>query len=1034
MKNFYLLLEVQFVLLTCIFSLQAQTSIESHVVVVGDTTVLNIDNYVSGDIQWQEKDSLFGVWDNILGATDLSLSVPSSAVSSEKYFRAILFNAPNGETLLTNAIHLRLKNSPNDVLVGDSYAGGHVFLNQDSFIYIVGDSVFQAPWGCFGTEINGADGQLIGDGFQNTLDILQQCQEDSIAAWICHNMVSNGFDDWYLPSIEELEAALNMLQSFDLYPPITFLVYWMSSTEVTSDVIRIISTTSTTLNVSTNGKDYCCKNRFKPIRRQNYNQKISSLFNLSFKNLSETEHIFISFPDSNNSTVQVLFDGLTSPNDQIEWDFQGGEVLDSDSLNTYLIGFDFGGYRTVKLTQITQGGDTLVYESEPFRPRLFRKQPIELPRFYRGTLSTADFDNDGFVDFLLSGGDTTQLYRNLNGENFEPTPSPIPNLNYSFSDFGDFNNDGFTDLLIGGYDKADSTYLTKLFQNMSGTGWEEQDLELPGLVHGFCEWTDYNRDGYVDFIVSGERMDSTAYSGLFKGNGDGTFEEVQTIIENVGKSAGAFGDFNNDNFPDLLISGSRDSIRYARLYKNENGTFIETPVNILPINNGSAIWADYNNDGWLDFSVSGNKAEIVMNPTSSGNGNDYNNALATSFKHYLNLGFNSFDVFNNTGFGSSFVKSAQGAADMDSDGKPDIIIAGQSNVQTAIGGTGGSASAIPDYILQQSKIVFYKCFSTDSTLSFGDRAAAIPSRLTGPSNSWTTMDNLFQFRALALFDFNQDGRIDLLRGGATTEYPSALYTNTIYRNNTAPTAPDNLQSEIISCDSIYLHWEHSTDNLTPDVALVYDLYIGTSPGAGDVLSIANNDQLQNNWFRLNRQLEKGTYYWSVRARDGARIFSGWATEAIFTIGVPTPTITFDGTQLTSDANEGNQWYNESGQIANAIEPNFTPTEDGFYFCIVADSNGCVSDSSNVVEVVLTGVSEKDFQSIRIFPNPTSSSFSIQDIMGIEEVQIYSTSGQLILSQPHPKKGEVSVKSLAEGVYFVRIITKENIYVGELLKY
>lgn len=1015
-----------------IFSLRTQTEGESHIVISGDSTLLNISNYTSGDIQWQEKDSLLGTWKNLPGANDTFVIVDFLLPSTpEKYYRAILTNGPNGETYFTDAIKFDVRQNFADILVGEKYAGGHVFINQDSFLYIVGETELQSYWGCYGTEINGADGVAIGDGVQNTLDIIQQCQEDSTAAWLCDKFEFDGFDDWYLPSIGELNAAMNFLLDNDLYILHNGLRYWMSSTEsvafpVSNIEVLIINENDDyvpSFGILNKQHNACC-NRFKTIRRQNHAQNIFSSYNLSFKDVSETEQILVAFPDSNNSFVQIQFDGLTNSNDQFEWDFQGGEKLAGDSIGPYLIGYDFGGYRTVKLAQYTQNGDTIFYESEPFRPRLFRQHPLKLPRFYLGTFSVADFDNDGFEDFLLSGQDTTQLYRNLNGENFAPISANLPNLRYAFSDFGDFDNDGFPDLLLSGYDDTDSVYLTKVYHNVPGAGWEEQDVQIPGLANGFCEWTDYDRDGLADFLVSGETMDSTAYTGLFRGNGNGTFEEMLTPFENVSSSTGAFGDYNNDNFPDLVISGSRDSMRFAKLYRNEQGEFVETAIDILPVDNGSASWVDYNNDGWLDFSVSGNQADIVMNPYPMANSNDYNNVSAVSFRHYRNLEDGNFKPSGNGSLGNQFVKSAQATADIDNDGLEDIFITGQSAIMVAVGGTGGGSGSGP-VDKNHSRIILYKSLSTDSTISFNNRNVNVPDQIL-TDNSFS-IPPYHIIRGVKLFDFNRDGRPDLLRGGATSEYPTALYTNTIYRSNTAPTAPKNLLHDIISCDSIFLSWEHASDDLTPEAALVYDLYIGTVPGAGDVLSSANNDQLQNNWFRLNRPLEKGTYYWSVRARDGARIFGEWATEASFTIGVPTPTVTFDGMQLISDAMDGNQWYNENGVIPDATESTYEPTEDGIYYCIVTDMNGCVSDTSNVIEVDLTGLTEMDVLGFRIFPNPFGGELHIESTYNETfQIQIIANDGKILEVINHFRGSTViNLAFLPSGQYSIRFLPEEG---------
>jgi len=63
-----------------------------------------------------------------------------------------------------------------------------------------------AEWGCYGTAISGADGLAIGDGAQNTLDILVGCLTPNIAADLAADYSHNTYDDWFLPSQDELNA------------------------------------------------------------------------------------------------------------------------------------------------------------------------------------------------------------------------------------------------------------------------------------------------------------------------------------------------------------------------------------------------------------------------------------------------------------------------------------------------------------------------------------------------------------------------------------------------------------------------------------------------------------------------------------------------------------------------------------------------------------------------------------------------------------------------------------------------------------
>ena len=108
--------------------------------------------------------------------------------------------------------------------IGDTGpAGGFVFLTPESPGNTTGKYFEVSPIDGEGykywalnydfTSVDGADGTDIGTGYQNTLDIILQGNEDVrlYAAPYCNSAVIGGYSDWFLPSKEELEAVYTNL-------------------------------------------------------------------------------------------------------------------------------------------------------------------------------------------------------------------------------------------------------------------------------------------------------------------------------------------------------------------------------------------------------------------------------------------------------------------------------------------------------------------------------------------------------------------------------------------------------------------------------------------------------------------------------------------------------------------------------------------------------------------------------------------------------------------------------------------------------
>ncbi len=90
-------------------------------------------------------------------------------------------------------------------------------------------------WGCEGSKI-GALGTGVGTGAQNTADILAGCRTLGIAARKAANCIIGGYDDWFLPSREELNL---LYQQKDVVGGFTGTSYWSSTETNPSDATVI---------------------------------------------------------------------------------------------------------------------------------------------------------------------------------------------------------------------------------------------------------------------------------------------------------------------------------------------------------------------------------------------------------------------------------------------------------------------------------------------------------------------------------------------------------------------------------------------------------------------------------------------------------------------------------------------------------------------------------------------------------------------------------------------------------------------------
>ncbi len=207
---------------------------------------------------------------------------------------------------------------------------------------------------------------------------------------------------------------------------------------------------------------------------------------------------------------------------------------------------------------------------------------------------------------------------------------------------------------------------------------EEAGVTNPDEGRGMAALAcDYDNDGFPDIYVTND----TNRNFLYRNNGDGTFTDESLFIgsgyDENGVAEGSMGvdcgDYNRDGWLDFIVANSEK----ATLYKNEEGIFTDATVAsglqqpTLPFVGFSPLFLDYDNDGHLDiFCANGHPQDVIEILQD-------HETYAQRDQVFRNNGDGTYrEVSENAGpyFLAARVGRAAASADYDNDGDVDIVI------------------------------------------------------------------------------------------------------------------------------------------------------------------------------------------------------------------------------------------------------------------------------------------------------------------------------------------------------------------------
>ncbi len=250
-------------------------------------------------------------------------------------------------------------------------------------------------------------------------------------------------------------------------------------------------------------------------------------------------------------------------------------------------------------------------------------------------------------------------------------------------------------------------------------------------------WGDYDNDGYPDLLLGNLGTNMV----LYRNNGDGTFTDatIAAGLSDLHYVEVAFADYDNDGFADIFCTDVQlhGTSTDLLMKNNGDGTFTDVTqqAGIAPLNDGRSIaWGDYNNDGFLDLFISRGTDSIKQSL-------------------YQNNGDGTFtDVTDEAGLGAISNNRAAAWGDFDNDGYLDLYVVNSGADPEGKG---------PNYLYHNNRNGTF----TDVAASTGVQSLV-----------------LSRGRGAAWADYDEDGFLDLFvtNGEDNTDYvqgPQFLFRN-----------------------------------------------------------------------------------------------------------------------------------------------------------------------------------------------------------------------------------------------------------------
>lgn len=405
----------------------------------------------------------------------------------------------------------------------------------------------------------------------------------------------------------------------------------------------------------------------------------------------------------------------------------------------------------------------------------------------------------------------------------------FPGIGVGTLEWGDYDSDGDLDVLASGNTQLIGTGITQLYRNDGNTFSQVSLFPFLSLTESSAKFIDFDLDNDLDVILMGTNANNSPIMVLYQNTSGGSYVPVLTS-NFIGLSQGGLSieDYNDDRYPDIAATGlNANGYPQTIIYTNFGGNLVPSEY-LLGLYDGDIAWHD-RRDRFSDLVLSGT---------------DENGQAQTYY--YRNDG----DDFSRIGYIGATIapvaNSCMVANNREGDGFYEYAFMGSTPngpyAYTYV--YDDQTELIPGF--EQGDIVWID-FDSD-----GDNDLVLTG-IDGQNNqvqthlyenindsySWlcgSLPEEGHEQSRVAVADYDNDGDLDLMFTSfdASGQAFGRLYRNDVNVSNSPPSIPSNI-TLFDNCSTVELRWNDASDNESPAHALTYAVQVGTSLGGSDIL-------------------------------------------------------------------------------------------------------------------------------------------------------------------------------------------------------